>query len=93
MTLKEALESGKNFKRRIDAYYCIPFHDKNQHRSFSTNDIIADDWEIEEEKIEVTKELAIAVFDKLLIQVYNTPEYYLSDRNEFLKQLGFKDVE
>ena len=50
MTLKEALESGKHYRRRgEDRYYApadLPTDDG--HFRFSYKDVLADDWEIDE---------------------------------------------
>jgi hypothetical protein len=54
MTLIEAVESGKPFKRTCWSSY--ERMDKRNILGLSTEDILADDWEIQEEKIEITRE-------------------------------------
>ena len=47
MNIIEAVKSGKKFRRPG-----LPF---KEYKNFAREDILADDWEIEEKKVEVTR--------------------------------------
>jgi hypothetical protein len=53
MTIIEAIKSGKKFKREICERWLL--ETKNSAILFSVGDILADDWEIEEPRIEITR--------------------------------------
>lgn len=60
MTLKEALESGKSFRRVGGIVYYVPPFDINE--PFTADQILATDWELEEEKFEVTAKEILGLF-------------------------------
>jgi hypothetical protein len=55
MTLQEALKSGRNFRRRAarmagDSIWLSP-----TYNDFDRDDVLADDWEIEEPTVTITR--------------------------------------
>ena len=62
MNLIEAVKSGKRFKRKTHTLWNDNLPDTIYE--FSYRSILADDWEIEERKIEITE----SEFDKALIE-------------------------
>jgi len=95
MKLHEVLESGKKFRRKswgIDRYmyfkkeYQTLVCEEGRHgTNFGIHEILADDWEIIEQKIELTEN-----------QILDTIEYFqnagmLVEHNIsiFIKELGF----
>lgn len=58
MTIQEAVRSGKVFFRRgdPDEFYPSSFDASEGSYSFTYAELLADDWEIEEKKVEVTRE-------------------------------------
>lgn len=91
MTLIEALKSGRPF-RQISYRQCPWFaaggdlgyrYDKEQ--------ILADDWEIEEEKVTVTR----SQVDKLVnvdLALYCKYDEYYTFKKKILRGLGFTDA-
>lgn len=94
MTLIEAIKSGKRFRRSDtlwldvlqNAIVMTNFPDKPRFK-FDINDIIADDWEIEEEKIEITKIEAEKALRGLRLNILETEMIFVTD---ILRRLGFK---
>lgn len=90
MNIIEAIKSGKKFRRPgtswmmiLDANDMIRLADDNGFKylnSLSGTSICADDWEIEEEKIVITRSQLEAAIKK---------DY--STYDAFAKELGFKD--
>ena len=88
MTFKEAYESGRKFRRK--AHSCWLIVNENGHIMESTGNyfkniygysIVADDWEIEGEKLEFTA-----------AQIEDSFRTYLEgDFEEFIRSLGFKE--
>lgn len=55
MTIIEAIKSGKLHKRKTQREWCHPRSSKNETSiAYSIEDILADDWEVEEEKATIT---------------------------------------
>ena len=52
MNIIEAVRSGKRFRR--EGFNWFPFN-ADHYNSVSKEDILAEDWEIEERKIEITE--------------------------------------
>jgi hypothetical protein len=50
MTLSKAIMSGKRYRQK----YSDIWHEPNGAYRFSTGDIISDDWEVEEDKVEIS---------------------------------------
>lgn len=72
MTIIEAIKSGKRFKRKNDPIGFSKFSDffmscgpMNGHFAFRESDLLADDWEIEEKKVEVTRDKFLAIVNRL----------------------------
>lgn len=62
MTLIEALKSGRPFKRKGDRFWCvapdtleIPHEDGDGQTIVKRQDILVDDWEIQDKKVEITR--------------------------------------
>lgn len=53
MNLIDAIKSGKQFRRKSQPNQDFWFRPMDTH-SFTQDEIIAEDWEVEEEKIEIT---------------------------------------
>lgn len=82
MDLISAIKSGRRIKRKD--WLCF-YHTKDLDYSFP--DILAEDWEVGEEKIEVTKyELEEAWNNSFENSVIERTEF-----EAFCKELGFKD--
>lgn len=62
MTLIEAINTGKKFKRKHDKHE--PLH---CYYYFNKEDILATDWEVEEEKYEITKDELDSLINRALL--------------------------
>lgn len=98
MKLEEAIKSGKPF-RRLD---CDSYIECDSYGMFSWSngfmgivrldkeDVLADDWEIEEEKLELTKEEIKEAYIITNLELYgqriDTNTFYKA----FIEKLGFK---
>lgn len=105
MTLQEAIKSGKRFKRlcetprswRTTGRYGIQYSTERIDIVLSTDDILAEDWEVEEKKIEITKSQLLKAIDVLLhkatfIHSYgNSTTSIANFKAELADWLGFKD--
>jgi len=83
MTLREAIESGRKIRRST-----IPNFKESNIILYSHNDVLADDWEIEPEKILLSAaevEKAVNLYSSNFQDANHSMEYVLKD-------LGFKDV-
>lgn len=105
MNLIEAIKSGKRFKRPKFEHPSL--RDENKYPDgwvtpnhfnyiFAREDVLADDWEIEEEKIEITCNQLSKAWDKTIanynLQYDDIKCSDLSGRfNRFKKELGFKE--
>lgn len=84
MTLIEAIKSGRMV--RMSSIISAVYVDPNNY-SFNKNEILSNDWEIEEEKIELTAdEIKEAIYSN------NDLSRRVSDiyANRVLESLGFK---
>lgn len=83
MTLIEAVRSGKPFRRKCwsQGYHVLDIY---KTIACSLEDILADDWEIQEEKIEITERQLRRIYQ----DVFGERPYSF---DEFLKRLGFKN--
>lgn len=92
MTLIEALKSGRNYKRQGDKLW----HTLENDYRFTKEDILADNWVVEEPTITITKSELIKAYVDTLKGVSN---YTFNDRSvdifansqilqDFLKKLG-----
>lgn len=65
MNIIEAIKSGKRFARRNEECF-FPYNadriSANERKNFSIDDVLADDWEVEEKKITITKSEFMSVF-------------------------------
>ena len=96
MTLQEAIKSGKRIRRQkyIRFDWLTVTHDKLVNRSygffepFKMEDILADDWEVEEEKRELKWIQIEAILEKLLSFDARANARF---KKSFKKELGFKE--
>ena len=90
MTLQEAIKSGKRFKRPFDAAWIEPV----TGYYLEGEDILADDWEIEEQKVEITKSKLADAYDKALADwtacwsLGDKSKHYSSVLNNMTRYLG-----
>lgn len=94
MNLIEAIKSGKRFKLKRDREWHTQGQVLQIHEARS--DLICDNWEIEEEKIEITRSQLQEAFNKCSFQIHDLsggfPNY--SCRIDLLaKELGFTESE
>lgn len=89
MTIIEAFKSGRKFKRKVMTRWLqVPPDDRfgPSPNGYSVEDILADDWEIEEEKIELTsRQIQKVLFNERFFL------HHGSRTVEVLKALGFKE--
>jgi hypothetical protein len=87
MRFNEALESGKRFKRTCSPVWRDP-PSTHPHSVdwFSTTEILAADWEVEEERISLSAAEIEKAFDNV------TAPSSEGTLTAFLRQLGFKHV-
>jgi hypothetical protein len=88
MNLIEAVRSGKPFKRKI-------WNNPSFYPSFelavnelSSSDILADDWEIQEEKIEITRKQLRLAYNKVFSSVSGIETVCFK---QLARELGFKN--
>lgn len=83
MNIIEAVKSGKRFKRKQDHKYWEPM--SNFYTLYlDAIAILADDWEIDEDKVEITRSQLNAAYTKSFF------EDTLSPFDRLAKELGFK---
>lgn len=58
MNIIEAVKSGKKFKIRT----CSFWRDTCESHMYSAEELLSDDWEVEEKKVEVTKQQLFQAF-------------------------------
>lgn len=89
MTLQEAIKSGKRFKRP----YWNTWHDRSSigRTYICAVSILADDWEIEEKKVEVSRHDIDAAFRRLLPNVDFTSIRWQRDIDDFCEYIGLED--
>ncbi len=57
--------------------------------SFNTEELLADDWIIEQEQISITPDICHKAFDSIFWGT-SEPDGYLKKKLRFMKELGFK---
>jgi hypothetical protein len=92
MTIIEAIKSGKRFRRKNQQTYYNKFGhwDAPIGWIFSADDVLADDWEVEEKKVEITKAQLSAAWNRL-VDRFEHSGYNLSlfpTSYELAKELG-----
>lgn len=91
MNIIEAVQSGKMFRRKHSSQWYAPFDpaiNPPQMLAFYHSDLLLDDWEVEEEKIEVTKRQLKHVFENTAFSLFDDDKTKAFDY--FAKKLGFK---
>lgn len=105
MNIIEAMKSGKRFRKghrkfdyKINSHWekDVPpsLHECKDHewiksKYFDLEDLLSDDWEIEEEKIEITKSQLDKFFDAMAVHAGNG--IYSLKRDQMTEYLGFKE--
>lgn len=104
MNIQQAIRSGRPFRRRGGISYISKFDqcsseilrwdDEGHYVVFTTEDILASDWEIEEEKIEITRSQLVQSCRDYLVEVMSERKLsYVGDggtRIELLTACAFK---
>lgn len=87
MNIIEAIKSGKRFRRRGQPRYLELFHDIDL--CLSAVDITADDWEVEEPKVMITREqLFKAYWNTLHTVAYLDNHRRIDHIDAIAKELG-----
>lgn len=94
MTIIEAVKSGKRFSRRGWRFF-DPSMPSWQYVEFTPEDILAEDWEVLEEKITVTKAQLEKAWTHVSVSwsgnIYlDVKDVLLHGFNSLAKELGFK---
>lgn len=84
MNLIEALKSKKPLRQKNGGLWIYPL---TSNIIFNIKQILADDWEIQEEKIEITKSQLIEALRKDYPSNFILPSTY----EEIARKLGFKE--
>ena len=53
MNIIDAIKSGRKYRRKGFHSWCLPVAEKNNYH-FSIEDLLADDWEVEEKAVTLT---------------------------------------
>ena len=88
MNIIEAIKSGKPFKRSLWTrdYVRPPFVNLN----LPAEDLLADDWEVEEASVQVTNTTFVAAFNEAVaeLDIAHAPFMHLALVNTIAKKLG-----
>lgn len=89
MTLREALESGRRLKRPGMDWRTI---DDDIAGWFNYKEVIADDWEVEEETVLVTLAKAVDAFNSTTVGINQLSGTMTKSTlvEDFCRRLGFK---
>ena len=85
MTLKEALESNKNYKRKHESIYRQRSNDS--YLTFSTVELLADDWEVQRDEIRFlidyrdTSHFAVQNYERLKGRLWSVVATEVSDED------------
>lgn len=82
MNIIGAIKSGKRFKRAKNSVWVGPKEAQDLVRNIDYISLLADDWEVEEEKVTVTKRQLEAAWKKVI--VFDSPIV----RDLLAKELG-----
>ena len=94
MTIIEAIKSGKRFRRTSEKgwleYYDGKIHLKGEvlgcdNLSLCATDILADDWEVEEQKVEINRLALCSAWVRAHCGSLNCDQF-----EGFARELGFK---
>jgi|GEM_PF-2655035 hypothetical protein len=96
MNVIEAIKSGKRFRRASwnKGDWAEPHEGEEVLRNTMYDALIADDWEVEQQVICVTKTQVLQAWARGFAKWSAKPEYtpdHLSPLPEFLEELGFKE--
>jgi hypothetical protein len=87
MTLQEAIQTGKRFKRGKDTYWHRCMFGRETFL-FSKEDISAMDWEVEIKKVTITKADLMRAFSRIM---QNSEYFHLPLQDSLLLELGLSD--
>lgn len=98
MTIIEAIKSGLRFRKRGDGlFFCGPNEGLNKF-ILSVEEIISDDWEVEEQKVQITRDKLFEALDELSHGFYraNLTHFNVASslselKFSIAKKLGFND--
>jgi len=106
MTIQEAIKSGKRVKRKYKFFsddfgeiidsgsgpsIVFQYGDtKDSNMPLSVADILADDWEVEVEKIQITEKQVREALSAVKFEASNGFDIDSIRYKKFLKRLGFK---
>lgn len=88
MTIQEAIKSGRKFKRESHSDSVNYYDSLHLYLGLTIDDILATDWEIEEEKIEISRSQLNDAFIKSKAATANQTSTLML--YEIAKHLGFK---
>jgi hypothetical protein len=96
MNVIEAIKSGKRFRRASwnPKDWAQPHEAQEVLKNTMFQALIAEDWEVEQQVISVTKTQVCAAWSKSLAKWSARPEYtppHMTPLPEFLKELGFTE--
>lgn len=101
MTIIEAIKSGRRFRRKgakewyyvdtdlddEDAVVCFKDGDEDSSVPMYVPELLADDWEVEEEQVSITR----GKLERALDRVFGESPYPYKFREMLAKELGFHD--
>lgn len=91
MILQDAIRSGKRFRRRGEQFFCYkPIDPHTSEQVYLIRDILAEDWEIEEERVEITAGQLKTALNNAYYQCHEVNRHQ-SLFQALSKELGFKN--
>jgi hypothetical protein len=96
MNVIEAIKSGKRFRRASwnPGDWAEPHEAEEVLKNTMFEALMAEDWEVEQQVISVTKTQVCAAWSKAMAKWAAKPEYtppHMTPLPEFLEELGFKE--
>lgn len=86
MNLIEATMTGRPFRRKgSDIFIVFDWKCASQRASFTRADLLADDWEIQEKEVTITRTQFWAAAEKVKVTVRNPNSYEEISLVEYLK--------
>lgn len=83
MNILKAIKSGKRFRPKGTTLW----HENNPGNTLCKcqSELIADDWELEEDTVSLTKPVAVKIIDECMPYIKDEVEF----KNKLLSELGF----
>jgi len=88
MTLTEAIKSGKRFTRKGWVGYYDPTETADEAELFSARDVLADDWEVEQIKVTITRSQLIDAYRSTLNKIVLDKTKRIDHINAIAAELG-----